>query len=233
MRYLRVALAAAWLLCFGYAAAFAQQPPAPTLPFGVYAVGTASPISVTTSSAATALPAASVTVFVLNQGPNAVCVGLGGSSVAVVCPGGTNIPAGQMASLGMAASTYIAAATRSGTATLSVITGYLQPIYNGALPAGSATAANQATQITAEQAIQATAGAISGNAAITPNDSSTVSVGRQFLIACTVAGNVKVAFSDSSTLTIPVAVGLSILPWAVIQVFVTGTTATATYANLL
>ena len=26
MRYLRVAIAAAWLLCFGYAAAFAQQP---------------------------------------------------------------------------------------------------------------------------------------------------------------------------------------------------------------
>jgi hypothetical protein len=59
-----------------------------------------------------------------------------------------------------------------------------------------------------------------------------VSAGRQLLINCTVAGNVKVKFSDASTLTIPVAEGLTVLPWAVIQVYVTGTTATATYTNL-
>lgn len=74
---------------------------------------------------------------------------------------------------------------------------------------------------------------ISGAAAITASDTVAVAAGRQLLINCTVAGNVKVKFSDGSTLTIPVTVGMTILPWAVILVFVTGTTATATYANLL
>ena len=56
--------------------------------------------------------------------------------------------------------------------------------------------------------------------------------GRQFAIICTAAGNVKVKFSGGSTLTIPVQAGLTLLPWQVIQVFLTGTTATATYNNL-
>jgi hypothetical protein len=73
---------------------------------------------------------------------------------------------------------------------------------------------------------------ISSATAVAAHDTNTVTAGREFLINCTVAGNVKVAFSDASTLTIPVAVGLTVLPWAIIQVFVTGTTATATYANL-
>lgn len=97
------------------------------------------------------------------------------------------------------------------------------------LPAGSNTigAVNQGTS-----PWQVEEPSITGTVAITPSDSVTVSAARQFLVNCTVAGNVKVAFSNSSTLTIPVATGMTILPWAIIQVFVTGTTATATYANL-
>jgi len=55
---------------------------------------------------------------------------------------------------------------------------------------------------------------------------------RQLLINCTVAGNVSVTFTDSTTLVIPVIAGLTILPWAVTAVNTSGTTATATYANL-
>lgn len=74
---------------------------------------------------------------------------------------------------------------------------------------------------------------ISGFVAITPSDTVQVAAKRQFQIVCTVAGNVKIMFSDGSTNTIPVSVGLSIFTWAVIQVFVTSTTATATYGNLV
>jgi hypothetical protein len=70
-------------------------------------------------------------------------------------------------------------------------------------------------------------------AAVTASNSVKVTPGRFFCINCTVAGNVKVGFgADDSTLTIAVAVGTLILPWSVNQVYVTGTTATATYANL-
>ena len=69
--------------------------------------------------------------------------------------------------------------------------------------------------------------------AVTASNSVKVTPGRQFCINCTVAGNVKVGFAaDDSTLTIAVAVGTLILNWSVNQVYVTGTTATATYANL-
>lgn len=76
-------------------------------------------------------------------------------------------------------------------------------------------------------------GPVSGVASIAPSNTVGVQAGRQLLINCTVAGNVKVQFSDASTITIPVQVGLTILPWAATQIFVTGTTATATYYNLL
>ncbi len=55
---------------------------------------------------------------------------------------------------------------------------------------------------------------------------------RQLLINCTVAGNVAVTFTDSTILVIPVIAGLTILPWAITAVNTSGTTATATYANL-
>lgn len=73
-------------------------------------------------------------------------------------------------------------------------------------------------------------------AAITPSNATAaagdVVPGRQLAILCTVAGNVKIRLQDSTTFTFPVAVGMLLLPWAVTQVFITGTTATATYFNL-
>lgn len=74
---------------------------------------------------------------------------------------------------------------------------------------------------------------ISGATTITASDTVLVAAGRQFLVSCTVAGNLKVKFSDGSTLTFAIPVGLSVLSWAVTQVFVTGTTATVTCTNLL
>lgn len=71
--------------------------------------------------------------------------------------------------------------------------------------------------------------------AITPSDTVDGQAGRTFVVVCTVAGNVKVGLSGGAgthTLTIPVAVGLTTLPWEVSRVYVTGTTATATYTNL-
>jgi hypothetical protein len=72
-----------------------------------------------------------------------------------------------------------------------------------------------------------------GSADVAASNTVKVTPGRSLVINCTVAGNVKVGFADGSTLTIAVAIGTLILPWAVAQVFVAGTTATATYANLL
>lgn len=73
---------------------------------------------------------------------------------------------------------------------------------------------------------------ITGAVAVSASDTATVDPGRQFAIMCTVAGNLKVGFLDGTTITIPVVAGLTLLPWAVKQVFATNTTATATYANL-
>ena len=57
--------------------------------------------------------------------------------------------------------------------------------------------------------------------------------GRYFAVVCTVAGNVALQFFDGSSLTIPVTTGLTTLPLAVTTVLSSGTTATATYANLI
>lgn len=72
-----------------------------------------------------------------------------------------------------------------------------------------------------------------GAVAITPSNTVTVAPGREFVIFCGTAGNVKVGFADGSTLTFAIPTGTTILNWAVNQVFVTGTTAVATYANML
>lgn len=74
--------------------------------------------------------------------------------------------------------------------------------------------------------------AAQGAAAVAASDTVKVPPGSSFIINCTVAGNVKVGFADGSTLTIAVPVGTTMLGWAVAQVWVTGTTATATYANV-
>lgn len=75
----------------------------------------------------------------------------------------------------------------------------------------------------------------SKSAAIATTDSvpnPAVALAHQLAVICTVAGNVKVGFMDGSTLVFPVAIGLTLLPFRVAQVFTTGTTATATYAGL-
>lgn len=51
-------------------------------------------------------------------------------------------------------------------------------------------------------------------------------------IVCTVAGDVSLKMEDGSTNVVPVATGLTILPYAVQTVNAAGTTATATYRNL-
>lgn len=76
-------------------------------------------------------------------------------------------------------------------------------------------------------------GPITGAAAIAPSDTVSVTAGRQFLVSCTVAGNLKVTFSDGSTLTFTIPVGLSVFSWAITKVWVTGTIATVTCTNLL
>lgn len=72
----------------------------------------------------------------------------------------------------------------------------------------------------------------SGVVALTPG-TPTASLGRSIGIVCTVAGNVSLTLQDGSTYVVPVAVGFQTLPFAVTQVNTSGTTATATYANLL
>ncbi len=57
--------------------------------------------------------------------------------------------------------------------------------------------------------------------------------GRGLRIICTTAGNVAIQFVNGSTDTIPVSVGLTILNFAVTEILSSGTTATATYANLV
>lgn len=57
--------------------------------------------------------------------------------------------------------------------------------------------------------------------------------GREFVVNCTEAGNVQIQFSGGFELTIPMAVGLTRFPWQVVNVIADGTTAVATYANLV
>ena len=94
-------------------------------------------------------------------------------------------------------------------------------------------------QISVDRDRNSVLAAISGSLApiksaltITPSNSVLVAAGRQFAVFCTGAGNVKVTLSGGGTLTFPVATGYTVFNWAVTQVFVTGTTATAVYTNL-
>lgn len=59
-----------------------------------------------------------------------------------------------------------------------------------------------------------------------------VAAGRLLFVNCEAAGNVSVTFVDNSTLIVPVSPGPQFLPLAVTKINATGTTATATYANL-
>lgn len=74
---------------------------------------------------------------------------------------------------------------------------------------------------------------LSRPAALTASDltASRVDPGEYFAVNCTVAGNVSVEM-PGGTFVIAVATGHSFFPLAVHRVNSTGTTATATYANL-
>lgn len=75
-------------------------------------------------------------------------------------------------------------------------------------------------------------GAVDRATAITASDSTVVESGELFTVNCTVAGNVTVRLAATGTHVIPVDVGYSAYPYRVIGVNTTGTTATATYANM-
>lgn len=62
--------------------------------------------------------------------------------------------------------------------------------------------------------------------------SAVIAPGTLFRITCTVAGNVTVLLEDGTTEVIAAALGYFTLPYRVVRVNSTGTTATATYANL-
>jgi hypothetical protein len=76
--------------------------------------------------------------------------------------------------------------------------------------------------------------AYKGSRPLTPSDvaGNIVKAGKAIEINCTVAGNVSMLMTDGSTHVVPVNVGLSRLTDEVLRVNATGTTATATYANL-
>lgn len=57
--------------------------------------------------------------------------------------------------------------------------------------------------------------------------------GRGLLITCTAAGQTALRFADGSTATLPIATGLTILPFAVRAILIAGTTATASFASLI
>lgn len=59
-----------------------------------------------------------------------------------------------------------------------------------------------------------------------------IQAGNQLRINCTVAGNVTVVLEDGTTEVIAVSPGYFTFPYRVKRVNSTGTTATATYANL-
>lgn len=71
-----------------------------------------------------------------------------------------------------------------------------------------------------------------GAAALLANDTA-APIGHLFAVSCTVAGNVAVTMLDGSTHVIAVAVGYTTFPYAVRKVNSSGTTATATYANMV
>lgn len=74
---------------------------------------------------------------------------------------------------------------------------------------------------------------IASCATLTPNDSATVTAGRQFAVNCTTPGTVTVGFPDGSTFVFNANLGLTLLPWQVTKLFATGTSALGNFANLI
>jgi hypothetical protein len=71
-----------------------------------------------------------------------------------------------------------------------------------------------------------------GAKALTANDTEGP-MGHLFAVKCTVAGDVSLTLQDGSTHVIGVVVGYSTFPYCVRKVNSSGTTATATYANMV
>jgi hypothetical protein len=90
------------------------------------------------------------------------------------------------------------------------------------------------TIIAALKALVGAERSIQGAVPLNPSDNAANNVppGRMLAIACTAAGNITVVYPDGSTHVIPVSVGYARFPDAVVRVNQTGTTATASYANL-
>jgi hypothetical protein len=95
----------------------------------------------------------------------------------------------------------------------------------------SFSAAGNALPVDADNPLPTGERAFQGMVAIVPGTDQAPA--RGVAITCTVAGNAVFKLADGSQLTVPVDTGLAILPLAVRTVVVAGTTATATYANLL
>lgn len=90
--------------------------------------------------------------------------------------------------------------------------------------AGGIQEVDQAHGLPTQAAPLTTATALSADATVSP--------GTQFVINCTSEGDVKVDLSGGGSITIAVAVGTTILPWAVTKLYSTGTTATVTCYNM-
>ena len=82
-------------------------------------------------------------------------------------------------------------------------------------------------------AADANSAAISALIPVTPSDTATFAAPRLGLtLLVTAAGYVALSFANGTTLVVPVAAGLNVLPFAPTQIKATGTTATATiYLN--
>jgi hypothetical protein len=69
--------------------------------------------------------------------------------------------------------------------------------------------------------------------AITMTVGSVYTPQRSIGVNCTGAGNVSLLLSDASVVVVAAAVGWQTFPFAVVSVNTSGTTATATYYNLI
>lgn len=148
-----------------------------------FPVGTPATLSVTTASARVALPTGGLTARVCNTGSTDAYVVLGADNTVVA-----TTAAGSLLGLGKCQPfnlvpfstryTYIAAITGSSSTTLRIEAGLGAPSPSdssaGALPVGSATAANQTTQITAEQSTATAAGAPADAAVTNPASSASI-----------------------------------------------------------
>lgn len=77
--------------------------------------------------------------------------------------------------------------------------------------------------------VDASAASVTGRVPLTVG--TAVTAGRALCVICSVAGNVAVTFANASIGIYPVALGMTVFPFAATQVNTSGTTATATYEN--